>query len=151
MPGIPNDERHRRETAVKRALAPTGIHLSAPGSDEDSWGPVSGTLESGHQWFTLLHQGTGHWTMSVFHPGDSSGTHAESHLGTEDSRVPGRVMEQFRKPQLMKAMGEQWQRASAAGDPHGEHRLYFNAPTVDHHASHLFNDYEPYPEWEDRG
>ncbi len=131
--GYRYEDRDQREERVKQHLDQARI---TPYAHDDD---IAGRLESGHRYYVSLHQDTGRWHIQAWHPGDPSGSVVLSDLGQEDPLVAGRVADQFRRPALVKALGEQWQRAMAAGDPQGSQGLYHQSKW--HGVSHHFHDY----------
>lgn len=121
-----------REAAILRHLREHGVGRQHP-SDPDL-----SQLESGHLYG--IGKWSGKWSMQAWHPGDPDGSYVISHLGGDDDLVAGRVADQFRRPAVVKALGQQWQRAMTAGDPHGEQGLHYQSRW--HASSHDFHDYE---------
>ena len=122
-----------REAMILQHLRNQGIgrqHRSDPDLNQ--------LQESGHM-YGLGKWGHEGWLMSTWHPGDPNGSYVISHLGRDDLKVPERAADQFRRPAFVKAIGEQWQRAVAAGDPHGDQGLHYQGKW--HEATHHFRDY----------
>jgi hypothetical protein len=137
-------ETPERYEGVHRQMEARGL---VPGSP-DRW-PFA-RLESGH----TAHWGLGdrwwgtrgRWHARIEHPGDPTGRWIHADLGDDDSQVSERLLSELRHPDVVREMGEQWRRATAAGDPHGlrdpryaedqGERQYQRDP------SHVFRHYE---------
>jgi hypothetical protein len=113
--GIPG-----RYSDVKRQLA--RHRLLSPEAERDGW-PMVGPLESGHYVHYSLDQdpesGERRWSLSIRHGGDPTGSWIRSDLGADDSQFAERLKAELRHRDVVKAMGDQWRRATEAGDPHG--------------------------------
>lgn len=130
---------------VRRQLA--RHRLLSPEAERDGW-PMVGPLESGHYVHYSLdpdeQTGERRWSLTIEHGGDPEGSVIKSDLGTDDSQFAERLKAELRHRDVVKAMGDQWKRATAAGDPQGilrdpRHDGYRHYPDV---VSHAFRHYE---------
>lgn len=78
--------------------------------------------ETGH-WFTLDHPderfGKDDWGVVIKHPGDPSGHSIRVGLGPGHTGIGQRVLQALARPDVMREMTRQMQRAGWAGDPDG--------------------------------
>lgn len=83
------------------------------------------------------------WHMDLHHPGDPEGSIVRTDLGSDDSMVPERAMRELRNRDVVHAMGEQWKRAAANGDPHGDNpdARAVHPSLYPENVSHLFRNY----------
>jgi hypothetical protein len=103
-------------------------------------------LESGHALSWSLHHhlplsSPAEWVMSTWHPGDPAGTAIRSHLGFSDEDLGERSLAKLRHRDVVREMGEQWKRASAAGDPYGEQNPTAGWVPMGDQPSHVFRHY----------
>lgn len=111
---IPFGEMQERSNRVEEQLQAHGLH---PGPEY--WPDDSQRLESGHKIGFHLDPESNRWRMLALHPGDSTGGAVWSDLGSHDHSVAANALRELHHPHVVKAMGEQWQRAAEAGDPQG--------------------------------
>jgi len=118
---------------------PVGDALHAAGMTDKDWRHLM-PMETGHYAHFYLDPESARWKMEVHHNGDPSLTHVRADLGEHDHLVPERGMAELRHPDVVRAMGDQMQRAHANGTPHGpppgERWPYPAEP------SHVFSHYE---------
>lgn len=130
---LSHGELRDRQTAV-------GEQLHAAGMTDPEWQHMM-PMETGHYAHFSLHPQTGRWNMEVHHIGDPAGSVIQSDLGTSDAHVPERGMSELRHRDVVRAMGEQMNRAYANGTPYGpppgEH-AYRSYPA---NVSHVFAHY----------
>jgi hypothetical protein len=130
---LSHDDLVRRQPLVGDALHAAGL------TDRD-WRHVM-PMETGHFAHFALDPGSGRWKMEIHHNGDPSNTLIESDLGDDDSRVPERAMAELRHRDVVRAMGEQMQRAYANGTPGGITDEEGRQPPYPSVASHAFSHY----------
>jgi len=134
---LSHGELKRRNGTVLGGMQDSGM------TDKD-W-PFVMPMETGHFAHFQLSPQTGRWRMEVHHHGDPDNTMIESDLGMTDHLVQHRAIQELHHRDVVRAMGEQMQRAYANGTPHGisdQRRPY---PQV---TSHVFAHY---PEQEPEG
>lgn len=125
---------------LRARQGPVGDALHEAGMTDKDWRHVM-PMESGHFAHFRLHPDSATWKMEVHHVGDPDNTLIESDLGDDDSLVPHRAMSELRHRDVVKAMGEQMQRAYANGTPHGIEDEYGRGMPYPPNVSHVFTHY----------